>query len=454
MQEIRCPKCGEVFQVDERGYAAIAKQIRDAEFDRDISAMRTQYEERAKNEAERAAGERDLAVERAKSDAARAITEKDREIDRLRSTIREADSKQALAIEHERSEAAKRANELSQEIEQLRSKIRESDSKLELAVANERSEAADRANELNTKISELQANAATQKESYELMMRVKDDEIERLRDMKMKLSTKMIGESLERHCHDEFERLRATAFPRASFEKDNDASDGTKGDFIFRESGDHGEFISIMFEMKHEMDGTATKKRNEDHFAKLNEDRKKKNCEYAVLVSTLEADSDLYNSGIVDVSHRYEKMYVVRPQFFIPIISLLRNAALRTEGLRAELDRVSRQETDIEDFEENLEKFKDRFKKSFDKAGEHFTKAIEDINKTIKQLEKTRDELEKSMGSLKKANSTAEDMTIKKLTRGNKTMKARFAELAQKKANTQKMIEELNFGAEEDYDEE
>lgn len=391
MQEIKCPNCGKIFQVDEAGYAAIVKQVRDSEFARELAEREDIYK-----------NEKDSAVR--------------------------------LAVSDKEREFAEAKSKLEQEIARLKSDIELSKAGTELAVRDAVQDRDSRISELENQIvlkdAEWELKEKSLAEKYDGELRRKDDEIAYYKDFKLRQSTKMVGESLEQHCEIEFNKLRATAFQHAYFEKDNDDRGGTKGDYIYREASEDGvEFISIMFEMKNEMDATATKHKNEDFFKKLDKDRNDKNCEYAVLVSTLEADSELYNSGIVDVSYRYPKMYVIRPQFFIPIITLLRNAALNSLQYRTELARVREQNIDITHFEDDLNEFKEKFARNYRLASDKFRTAIEEIDKTIDHLEKTKKALLSSEDNLRLANNKAEDLTIKKLTRKNPTMAKKFEEL-------------------------
>ena len=391
MQEIKCPNCGKIFQVDEAGYAAIVKQVRDSEFARELAEREDIY----KNEKDSAVR---LAVSDKEREFAEAKSKLEKEIARLKSDI----------------ELRKAGTELA---------VRD-------AVQNRDSRISELENQIVLKDAEWELKEKSLAEKYDGELRRKDDEIAYYKDFKLRQSTKMVGESLEQHCEIEFNKLRATAFQHAYFEKDNDDRGGTKGDYIYREASEDGvEFISIMFEMKNEMDATATKHKNEDFFKKLDKDRNDKNCEYAVLVSTLEADSELYNSGIVDVSYRYPKMYVIRPQFFIPIITLLRNAALNSLQYRTELARVREQNIDITHFEDDLNEFKEKFARNYRLASDKFRTAIEEIDKTIDHLEKTKKALLSSEDNLRLANNKAEDLTIKKLTRKNPTMAKKFEEL-------------------------
>ena len=377
--EIKCPNCGKVFTVDESGYAQIAQQVRDQEFNRELQRREQELTKHRKMETKLAVSE--------------AVSQKEKE--------REA------ALEKKNKELAAKEKELTQrstEIIELKSR-------------------------LSGKETEEKLKEESLKKEYEEKLRQKDEEIQYYKDFKARQSTKMIGESLEQHCLNQFNSLRMTAFPTAYFEKDNDAKTGSKGDFIFRESKDGVEFISIMFEMKNEMDETATKHKNEDFFKELDKDRKEKGCEYAVLVSLLEIDNDLYNNGIVDVSYRYEKMYVIRPQFFIPIITLLRNAALNSLKYRQELEVVKHQQIDILHFEENMNAFKEGFARNYRLASERFRTAIDEIDKTITHLQKTKEALLRSEDNLRLANNKAEDLSIKKLTKNAPTVKQMFEDM-------------------------
>ena len=395
MQEIKCPKCGEVFQVDESGYAAIVKQVRDKEFEKEVKERENAH----KSDKDSAIK---LAVTKAEADKDREIAEKDLEIARLRGELELNRKNTDIAVKNA-------VKEKETKILELENKIVLKDSEFE-----------------------LKEKSALEKHAEEL--RIKEEEIAYYKDFKTRQSTKMIGESLEQHCEIEFNKLRATAFPNAYFEKDNDAKTGSKGDFIYREASEDGtEFISIMFEMKNEMDTTATKHKNEDFFKELDKDRREKNCEYAVLVTMLEADNEFYNTGIVDVSYKYPKMYVVRPQFFIPIITLLRNAALNSLSYKRELEVMRNQNIDITHFEEDISDFKEKFSRNFRLASEKFQKAIDEIDKTIDHLQKTKDALISSENNLRLANNKAEDLTIKRLTKGNPTMAEKFAALEKNK---------------------
>ena len=403
MNKIVCPNCKTAFDMDEAGYADILKQVRDEEFSKELSAREQQFaaekasavelaEANLKNELQSGLASKETEL---KNDIAR----KEAELNELKSTISNAELQKKLAVTEAVTSVEKERDSLSAE--------------------------------LKSKEHESQLMATSLKDKYESEMKLKDEAIERLKDMKLKLSTKMVGETLEQHCETEFNRLRATGFQNAYFEKDNDAAGGNKGDYIYRENDEQGnEITSIMFEMKNELDATATKHKNEDFLKKLDKDRTDKGCEYAVLVTLLEADNEWYNTGIVDMSHKYPKMYVIRPQFFIPMITLLRNASMGALQYKAELAVVKNQNIDITNFEENLDKFKVGFAKNFDLASRKFKTAIDEIDKTIDHLQKTKDALLSSGDNLRHANNKADDLTIKKLTRGNPTMTAKFAELS------------------------
>lgn len=427
MQEIKCPKCGEVFQVDESGYSAIVQQVRDKEFSKELKSREAQFELEKDNAVQLAK----LAIEK---DLSEKLIQKDSEIAKLKADITtEQISK--------KSEISETIAQKDKEIVELKNKLASFDKDKELELTKLVSKMNTELSEKDTCIAKLNnEKELTQKESqlkeqslkdqYEEKLRFKDEEIARYKDFKAKLSTKMVGESLEQHCEIEFNKLRATGFQRAYFEKDNDAKTGSKGDYIYRESDpEGGEFISIMFEMKNEMDSTSTKKKNEDFLKELDKDRREKKCEYAVLVSLLEPENELYNSGIVDMSHRYPKMYVIRPQFFIPIITLLRNASLNSLEYRKELAVIKAQNIDVSNFEAQMNDFKEKFAKNYELASRKFKTAIEEIDKTIDHLQKTKEALLSSENNLRLANNKAEDLTIKRLTRNNPTMEAKFAEL-------------------------
>ena len=504
MQEIKCPNCGEVFAVDESGYAQIVQQVRDKEFDKELRQREKDLEELKKKDLElvkmqqkdefdklisskeSALTEKDKLIEQLKSQVAGNETEKqlaiseiinkkeqereivvgkkndelaerDRKIAELKTQIENGENKRKLEISEavavKEKEVSKKTEEMNalkeifsaknqekdRQIEQLKVQIEKSETERKLAVSEavqkKEKEITEKVTEitalksqLSSKDTENQLKEQSLQKEYEEKLKLKDEQIEYYKDFKARQSTKMIGESLEQHCLNQFNALRMTAFPTAYFEKDNDIKTGSKGDFIFRENLDGTEFISIMFEMKNEMDETATKHKNEDFFKELDRDRREKGCEYAVLVSLLEIDNELYNNGIVDVSYRYEKMYVIRPQFFIPMITLLRNAALNSLKYRQELEVAKHQQIDISRFEENMNTFKDGFARNYRIASEKFKAAIDEIDKTISHLQKTKDALLSSENQLRLANNKAEDLSIKKLTKDAPTVRKMFAE--------------------------
>lgn len=460
MHEIICPHCAKAFKIDEAGYADILKQVRDGEFEQQLHERLELAEQDKRNAVE-------LARTQVASELGRTAAAKDGEIQELKARLEAGEVERKLAVNEALSDLTKERDVLANELEQAK---RAKDAAAELAEARlvselQRTAAAKDATiqgltaqlgafEVTQQLAVTQAVTAVEKErdelkgglerltlekqlaenslkdKYETQIRDRDDAIERLRDMKARLSTKMVGETLEQHCEIEFNRVRSMAFPRAYFEKDNDSRTGSKGDYIFRDLDDAGtEIVSVMFEMKNESDRTATKNRNEDFLKELDKDRIEKGCEYAVLVSLLEPDSELYNAGIVDVFHRYPKMYVIRPQFFLPIITLLRNAAMNSLKYKSELALVKAQHVDITNFETQLEGFKTAFARNFDLASKRFQTAIDEIDKSIDHLQKTKEALLGADRNLRLANDKAQDVTIKKLTRGNPTMAAKFAEL-------------------------
>ncbi|MEY2843599.1 MAG: hypothetical protein RI920_1636 [Pseudomonadota bacterium] len=431
MHDIICPHCSKAFKIDEAGYADILKQVRDTAFEEQLHDRLELAEQDKRNAVE-------LAQARLASESQKAASAKDAEIQALKSRLDAGEVARKLAVAEALSAVEKERDTLANELAQAR---RDRQAATELAEAKRVNALQTAAATKEAEIQELRATLAraelekqlaaqSLKDKYETQIKDRDDAIERLRDMKARLSTKMVGETLEQHCETEFNRIRATAFPRAYFEKDNDARTGSKGDYIFRDADEAGtEIVSIMFEMKNESDRTASKNRNEDFLKELDKDRAEKGCEYAVLVSLLEPDSELYNTGIVDVFHRYPKMYVVRPQFFIPIITLLRNAAMNSLKYKSELALVKAQNIDITRFESELETFKTAFARNYDLASGHFQKAIAEIDKSIDHLQKTKDALLGTDRNLRLANDKAQDVTIKKLTRGNPTMAAKFAEV-------------------------
>ena len=445
MNDIICPNCQKVFKVDEAGFADILKQVRDHKFDEELQARLTLAEKEKE-------GAIKLVEANLKSALQEQLAEKDKQLLQLKANSERLLSEQLAEKEKQLLQLKSNSDRLLSEqlvakdtlVAQLKAKIESSDLATKLtvteAVQKIEKERDELVNNIKNKETEKQLLEKSLNEKFALELKTKDDiiklkeeEITFRKDMKLKLSTKMIGETLEQHCEMEFNKLRATAFPKAYFEKDNDSRSGSKGDYIYREIDEAGnEIISIMFEMKNEGDETATKKRNEDFFKELDKDRIEKKCEYAVLVTLLEADSELYNTGIVDVSYRFDKMYVVRPQFFIPIITLLRNAAMNSMKYKTELNLIRSQNIDITNFEESINTFKVGFAKNYDLASRQFKTAIEEIDKTIDHLHKTKDALLSSVNNLRLANNKAEDLTIKKLTKGNPTMTANFEELNKK----------------------
>ena len=418
--EIKCPNCGQVFKVDESGFADIVKQIRDHEFEKELRERETLMQQDKENAVK-------LAEANTKNALQDDVAKKDAEIAELKAKIEASGTDKTLAITEAVAKVEKERDALANEI---KGKELEKQLAVTEAVNKIEKERDTLAGELKSKESEQKLLEATLKDKYLAELKSKDEMIAYYKDMKAKLSTKMVGETLEQHCEVQFNQIRATAFPKAYFEKDNDTRTGSKGDYIYRESDDGGnEIISIMFDMKNEQDSTATKKKNEDFLKELDKDRSEKGCEYAVLVSLLEPDSELYNSGIVDVSHRYPKMYIIRPQFFIPMITVLRNAAMNSLKYKSELALVRNQNIDITNFEENIEAFKSGFARNYDLASRKFKSAIDEIDKTIKGLEKIKENLLSSENNLRLANNKAEDLTIKRLTRGNPTMTEKFEEL-------------------------
>lgn len=415
MQEIKCPNCGSVFQVDESGYAQILQQVRDKEFNMELDRREQELARKKEDDLTiaRMEQERKHNEELSKKDSK--LAEKEGEIERLKAMLSNADTEKKLAVSEAVKEKDREISEKGNEISVLKSNLELQKKEAELNESNLKKE------------NEMKESNLIEKYSDEL--RIRDEEIERLKDFKARQSTKMVGESLEQHCMNQFNQIRMTAFPNAIFEKDNDASSGSKGDFIFRESVDGTEFISIMFEMKNEMDTTKSKHKNEDFFKELDKDRNEKNCEYAVLVSLLEADNELYNNGIVDVSYRYPKMFVIRPQFFIPMISLLRNAALNSLEYRQKLAYVQNQELELGNFENELAQFKKDFARNFVLATDRYQDAIKGIDNAIKTLERIKDNLEKSQTHLIATNNKVEDVSIKRLTKNAPSVKKMFDEI-------------------------
>lgn len=465
MQEIKCPKCGEVFVVDESGYANIVKQVRDKEFAKELKKREEELKDAQQKDLDLVRLEQKNQLDKALSAKDSELSEKDKKIQELEACIKNSDISRNLAVaeavnakEKEISQKNDEINALKadyiaknmeqdKEIAKLQAQLANGENEKKMAVSEARQlkdkELAEKNTEiirlkdqLSNKDTEKQLGEESLKREYEAklkhkdeQLKEKDEQIDYYKDFKARQSTKMVGESLEQHCLTQFNSLRMTAFPTAYFEKDNDAKSGSKGDFIFRESVEGTEFISIMFEMKNEMDETATKHKNEDFFKELDKDRREKKCEYAVLVSLLEMDNELYNNGIVDVSYRYEKMYVIRPQFFIPMITLLRNAALNSLKYRQELEAAKNQQLDIANFEENMNAFKQGFGRNYEIASKKFKTAIDEIDKTITHLQKTKDALLSSENQLRLANNKAEDLSIKKLTKNAPSVRKMFEEI-------------------------
>lgn len=460
MHEITCPHCKKAFKIDEAGYSDILKQVHDSEFEKQLHD-RLELAEKDKVNAVQ------LAKEKASSEMLKTAADKDTEIQGLKAKLDAGEISQQLAVsealkivekerdtfanelkqakqDNDNASALTKANHSNQlqetsakkdaQIQELKAKLSANEVTQKHAVIEAINEAEKGRNQLQSELDrttlEKQLSEKSLKDKYETQIKGREHEIERLRDMKARQSTKMVGETLEIHCETEFNRIRATAFPKAYFEKDNDTRTGSKGDYIFRDSDEAGtETVSIMFEMKNENDETATKKKNEDFLKELDKDRNEKQCEYAVLVSLLESDSELYNSGIVDVSHRYQKMYIIRPQFFIPMITLLRNAAQNSLKYKTELAIMKAQNVDITNFESELDEFRTGFARNYELASKKFKTAIQEIDKTIDHLQKTKDALLGSENNLRLANNKADDLTVKKLTKKNPTMAAKFDEL-------------------------
>ena len=420
MNKLTCPHCKTPFEVDEQGYSSLIKQVRDEQFEKELSRA-----ELAATKEKTAAVEK--AVLEAKQKSQKHISDKDVEIERLKAAVE--------------AEVVKTQSKLNSEIAELKSKLENAETKKQLEISQKMKEVERDTLKLESTLQNKELEFGLEKKNLEQqhllelqakdkLLEMKEEEIERYKDFKQRQSTKMIGESLEQHCESQFNKLRSTAFPTAYFEKDNDASSGSKGDYIFREVDENGvEFISIMFEMKNEGDETATKKKNEDFFKELDKDRNQKNCEYAILVSMLEADNEVYNEGIVDVSYKYEKMYVIRPQFFIPLISLLRNSARNAMAYKQELQTVRNQNIDIANFESEMEDFKVKFGRNYRLASERFGDAIQEIDKSIARLNTVKENLLKSEDNLRLANQKAEDLTIKKLTKNSPSLKEEFKQL-------------------------
>ena len=432
MKELKCPKCGNVFKVDEADYAAIVGQVKNAEFNQEVERRMKELEKQQKAEQKAETLKAEQNYQKLLSEKELNLTQKDAEIAKLQSQLEGIENTNQLRL-------AKEIAKKDKEIAALQTQLSSNESKLKVAILEEQNKSKDFLQKKEQEIQKLKGDMELAqkeaiikeknlKEDFQSRLKLKQEEVDHYKELKAHMSTKMIGESLEVHCSTEFNRVRSMMYPCAYFEKDNDASGGSKGDFIFRDTADGVEYISIMFEMKNEMETTATKHKNEDFFAKLDKDRKEKGCEYAVLVSLLEPDSELYNEGIVDVSYKYPKMYVIRPQFFMPLISLLTQASKKSIEYQKELILARQQSVDVTNFENKVNAFRDKFAGHYQKASEKFNKAIEEIDKTIKSLQKMKDNLLSSENYLRLANNDTEELSIKKLTRGNPTMKEKFEE--------------------------
>lgn len=432
MKELKCPKCGNVFKVNEADYAAIVGQVKNAEFNQEVERRMKELEKQQKAEQKAETLKAEQNYQKLLSEKELNLTQKDAEIAKLQSQLEGIENTNQLSL-------AKEIAKKDKEIAALQTQLSSNESKLKVAILEEQNKSKDFLQKKEQEIQKLKGDMELAqkeaiikeknlKEDFQSRLKLKQEEVDHYKELKAHMSTKMIGESLEVHCSTEFNRVRSMMYPCAYFEKDNDASGGSKGDFIFRDTADGVEYISIMFEMKNEMETTATKHKNEDFFAKLDKDRKEKGCEYAVLVSLLEPDSELYNEGIVDVSYKYPKMYVIRPQFFMPLISLLTQASKKSIEYQKELILARQQSVDVTNFENKVNAFRDKFAGHYQKASEKFNKAIEEIDKTIKSLQKMKDNLLSSENYLRLANNDTEELSIKKLTRGNPTMKEKFEE--------------------------
>ena len=443
MKELKCPKCGNVFQVDEADYASIVSQVKNAEFDAEIHRRLAEIDERHKAEKDLATAKTEQTFQAQLSQKEKELGAKDAEIERLKGQLQNIESKK-------QNELSLAIAEKDQEIAKLNSTIEQSDNKLQLAVMEERTKAQATVQAKDQEILKLRSDAELEKreakihetallEQHKRELQMKQEQLDYYKDLKTRMSTKMVGETLEQHCSIEFEQYLRPVMPNAYFDKDNDATDGTKGDFIFRDSEDGTEYISIMFEMKNEMDTTATKHKNEDFLKKLDEDRKKKGCEFAVLVSLLEADNDLYNTGIVNKSHLFPKMYVIRPQFFVPFINLLVQTSKKSLEYKKQLILAQSKEVDVTNFENKIEDFKTKFGRHYELASKKFDDAVKQIDDTISKLLKIKENLLGSENNLRLAQQDTEDLTIRKLTYKNPTMKAKFDEA--RKANTPEEVE-------------
>ena len=443
MKELKCPKCGNVFQVDEADYASIVSQVKNAEFDAEIHRRLAEIDERHKAEKDLATAKTEQTFQAQLNQKEKELGAKDAEIERLKGQLQNIESKK-------QNELSLAIAEKDQEIAKLNSTIEQSDNKLQLAVMEERTKAQATVQAKDQEILKLRSDAELEKreakihetallEQHKRELQMKQEQLDYYKDLKTKMSTKMVGETLEQHCSIEFEQYLRPVMPNAYFDKDNDATDGTKGDFIFRDSEDGTEYISIMFEMKNEMDTTATKHKNEDFLKKLDEDRRKKGCEFAVLVSLLEADNDLYNTGIVNKSHLFPKMYVIRPQFFVPFINLLVQTSKKSLEYKKQLILAQSKEVDVTNFENKIEDFKTKFGRHYELASKKFDDAVKQIDDTISKLLKIKENLLGSENNLRLAQQDTEDLTIRKLTYKNPTMKAKFDEA--RKVNTPEEVE-------------
>lgn len=435
MRELKCPQCGSIFTVDEADYASIVNQLRTQEFEAEVNKRMIELQKQNDIKQEAQSLKQSQQYQELLSTKELELTKKESEITRLRAQIENFNQTKELELQAERTKN-------NRDIERLQLQLKQGDDKIRMAILEEQNKAKDAIQAKENSLIQLRSQIDISRkeatiretnirEDYERQLKQKQEQIDYYKDLKAKLSTKMIGESLEIHCNNEFNRVRTAMYPTAYFEKDNDASHGSKGDFIFRDYADGMEYISIMFEMKNEMDETATKHKNEDFLAKLDRDRKEKKCEYAVLVSLLEPDNDFYNEGIVDMSYRYPKMFVIRPQFFMPLISLLTQASRKSIEYQRELILARQQSVDVTNFESKLNAFRDKFGNHYQRASEKFNKAIDEIDKTIKSLQKMKEDLLSSENYLRLANNDTEDLSIKKLTRGNPTMKKKFEEARQ-----------------------
>ncbi len=427
MNQVKCPNCGKEFTIDKSSYQDIVNQIKNEEFQKEI-------EERIKHTEEKFNSDITIEKQKIEHNFSAKLNEKEKELLELKQKLDSSNQNKEIEISNVSKTLEGKLSEKDLEITELKSKLQIVDKEKELEKQKEitrvEQELQQLKNEIELSKSKKEIEIRSLKEKYEGQIKQKDEEVNFYKDFKAKLSTKMVGETLEIHCENEFNKIRSVAFPNATFGKDNDSSSGSKGDYIYRETDENGvEIISIMFEMKNESDTTATKKKNKDFYKELDKDRNEKKCEYAILVSLLESDNDLFNNGIVDVSYEYPKMFVIRPQFFIPIISLLRNAATNALEYKQEVALMKRQNIDITTFEEDLDTFKKKFAINYDRASKKFQTAIDEIDKSIKNLQKTREALLSSENNLRLANNKLDDVTVKKLTRNNPTMKERFDEL-------------------------